>query len=319
MSRILAALLLVLASPAFAYHTTTKTIERQKTIAVEVNLDVGATALADVLFVIDDSGSMQTHQLNLINNLSLLAGSLSQYQDINTAVITTSVGSMFTTKPGNGVFVGPVLNSDGSGFLQSLASQVNVGVTGDSTEKPLLAMNMALSPSLLAGANSGFIRPTADLVVFFLTDTDDQSGLVPADVYASLKTLKPNNLVTALGAMVLDPKTCSGENPTTHFLTDFIALTGGSTMSLCDDYSKALPDLLGQVKSNLEDVTLDVFPNTVVDVASLQVRLDGKVIVPGDMQNGWTFDPATNVIHLGAKLLNMKVSKLVVNYNLIKQ
>lgn len=152
----------------------------------------------DLIFVVDDSGSMAEEQANLGTNFPMFADLLNSYMistgetlDYRAAVTTTGV-----TASGNQVLPPPFSMSipfsqngmDGrfrmvSGMQRpwlertdpnmatTFASAANVGTSGPGLEMPLRAMELAIQPS----TNANFIRPDALLGVVILTDEDDCS------------------------------------------------------------------------------------------------------------------------------------------------
>lgn len=150
----------------------------------------------DVLFVIDNSGSMGQEQTNLIANFPGFISVLDQSGlDYRVAVTTTGrdynytmstpVGNLPQSQDGgdNGAMLQPAAcnmtkrwieksDADVSGTFSCLA---NVGTGGPSDEMPLSAMRDAFEERMTDGTNMGFHRPNALLAVVFLTDEEDCS------------------------------------------------------------------------------------------------------------------------------------------------
>lgn len=163
----------------------------------------------DVLFVIDDSRSMEDKQANLaanfpdfINVLGTIPGGL---PDVHIGVATSDMGAKSTTEatPLAGVngctgsgkngtlqlsgapvtgdrFLSDVSSTSGgrtrnyTGDLATVFAQMaKVGVGGCGFEQHLHAMKAALDGS--NPANAGFLRPDAYLAVIFIADEDDCS------------------------------------------------------------------------------------------------------------------------------------------------
>jgi len=161
----------------------------------------------DILFIIDDSGSMKSEQTNLRNNFKVLIDELRQIDgglpNVHIAVATSDVGAgvgapckragelgSFQAKPGCGL-------DDDSKFIVSLEGETDNNFTGDLSdvfsciadvgiggcgfEHQLQAMRLALLPDLdfgggLMNGNDGFIRDDAFLAVIIITDEDDCSA-----------------------------------------------------------------------------------------------------------------------------------------------
>jgi hypothetical protein len=154
----------------------------------------GAVA-TDILFVIDDSGSMGPHQTNLANNLATFINTLKSSpvaNDFQIAVTTTSVSGFgsATLTGEHGAFVGPILQGSSPTLVADFQTQVNVGTAGSGKEQPLRAMKLALSSPLIdaGGANEGFLRPGARLAVIILTDEDDCSDAASPPAIATNTT-----------------------------------------------------------------------------------------------------------------------------------
>ena len=148
----------------------------------------------DVLFVIDNSGSMGQEQTNLIANFPSFISVLDQSGlDYRVAVTTTGrdytytmaspLGPIAMSQDGgdNGAMLKtPAMtrrwlekaDADVTGTFQALA---NVGTGGPSDEMPLSAMRDAFEERIADGTNAGFHRPDALLAIVFLTDEEDCS------------------------------------------------------------------------------------------------------------------------------------------------
>ena len=176
-----------------------------KDIPVTVNRNI------DILFVIDDSGSMADKQSNLATNfpnfiqvLNTIEGGL---PDVHIGVVSSDMGTKGVEgAPGPGVgtvgqggcanagddgklqtsgasvtgtFISDIKQTDGSrlrnytGSLESVFAQMaRLGATGCGFEQHLWSMQRALQNTT---ANPGFLRAEAFLAVIFIADEDDCS------------------------------------------------------------------------------------------------------------------------------------------------
>ncbi len=155
----------------------------------------------DILFVIDNSGSMEQEQANLIANFPGFAQVIEQYQtasgqalDYRIAVTTAGrdVSYMlsvpvfpedipFTESGDNGEFRGGcgldrkwIEKSDGN-VASTFACRADVGTGGPGAEMPLLGLEWSLGRRVTDGTNAGFLREDALLAVVMITDQDDCS------------------------------------------------------------------------------------------------------------------------------------------------
>ena len=170
----------------------------------------------DILFVIDDSGSMGTHQQNLSNNIGLFADAIvkTKFLDYHVGVITSSeYGPSAAGKlQGNPRYV-ERSTKDG---LVALANNLLVGINGDSNEEFFEPMYQALTPPLVNGFNSGFLRQDSYLAIIIVTDTDDQSpeNFDAQYIYNFLVNLKGGADRLFVGAAYIpdsEVNTCYGE------------------------------------------------------------------------------------------------------------
>ncbi len=162
---------------------------------------VGCSGI-DVLFVIDNSGSMQQEQDNLVANFPQFVGVL-EASGLDYRIGVTTTGRDYEWTMASPIGGGLPMDQDGgdngtllktgamtkrwiektdpdvSGTFSSLA---NVGVGGPSREMPLAAIRDAFEDRIADGTNVGFHRPEALLAVVILTDEDDCSHEQPVSL-----------------------------------------------------------------------------------------------------------------------------------------
>jgi len=154
----------------------------------------------DLVFVVDDSGSMSEEQGNLAQNFPMFASVLQSYVnadgehiDFRVAVTTTGKDITYTVNLGGTSFPMTERGPDGAFFKNCnvptawldnttpnlgtvLGCRANVGTGGTSYEMPLLMTKHALDERIADGKNAGFLRDDALLGVVMLTDEDDSSS-----------------------------------------------------------------------------------------------------------------------------------------------
>ena len=156
----------------------------------------------DIIFVVDDSGSMEQEQSNLATNFPKFVSVLEGFKtksgaklDYRLAVTTTGRDIKYTLEiPGfpaipqsekgdNGAFRNSSTcgatkrwidkgDTNGSSTFSCLAK---AGTSGPSIEMPLYSLKLALNDRVTDGTNAGFLRPDALLAVVIMTDEDDCS------------------------------------------------------------------------------------------------------------------------------------------------
>jgi hypothetical protein len=187
-------------------------------------------APADILFVVDDSCSMDNKQMNLEQNFHTFIQNISSgVGDYQIAVVSTNMdmnnfpmgevgGQTNATYEGapyfyltsldsnachtvgiqHGCFRGP---DPGSRIVTSalpadqqvskFQANVAVGSCGSGIETGLSAMQSAIQQANQGGCNQGFLRPDANLVIIVLSDEDDTDA-TPVDQYVNnLIGMKP--------------------------------------------------------------------------------------------------------------------------------
>ena len=179
----------------------------------QVETLVPGAVKTDILFVVDDSGSMAAEQANLATSfdsfIRALAGSAVK-DDFQIGVTTSSVDyprcgdascssfsiiTNYTAGPASGTpfaagaLVGAaghqVLPATSATLIDDFKANVNVGTSGSPKEQGLRAALLAVTDRIADGTNAGFLRPGARLAVIVVTDEDDCSdpATPPAVVY----------------------------------------------------------------------------------------------------------------------------------------
>ncbi len=150
----------------------------------------------DIIFIVDDSGSMDAEQGNLAQNFPQFANILDTYvtadgDPLDYRIAVTTTGKPFTMNV-NGMI--PITETGPEGTfsntcnlsrrwiepadsIDTLTCRANVGVGGSGMEMPLLMTKRAVEKTM-GGDNAGFIRGDALLAVVILTDEDDSSSTV---------------------------------------------------------------------------------------------------------------------------------------------
>lgn len=264
----------------------------------------------DILFVIDDSGSMMSHQDNLRNNLNLFTAGLvsNKFVDYHIGVITTSENYQSYSQKGGGALVGRSIKYvdrttvDGIRVLQDA---IMVGTDGSPTEMVFDPLKKALTEPNLSQSNIGFYRSNAFLAVIFITDAEDQSVELDAfKTHQFLLELKKGDSSKLLTYGVIIPATdatgCArdgGNSP--ERIEDFFRLTGGSYYGLCDsDYGTRLSQIGSDLVQRIgRAVNLDRIPQ----LDTVRVMYGDQEILPS-ATDGWSYSANENSIVLGQSI-----------------
>ena len=282
----------------------------------------------DLLFVIDESGSMCGEQDNLADNFDYLTQKAAQWSnDYQIGIVTTNI----TDEDYVGKLVGEPRIIDKTSVGSFSGNVQDIGCNGSGTqESGLEAARRAITPPLAydeevscscgqddacpascsegfacvgggcGGHNRGFIRPDAALEIILVSDEEDQSpGSVPfyIDFFKSIKGVMNESLFHA-HAIVGDysggcngGSTEDGADAGKRYI-DVQEATGGVFGSICDS----------SFASVLEDIGDTAFGPHVQHFLSAQADPDNvKVWVDsgGGFQEctaGWNYNPATNSV-----------------------
>jgi hypothetical protein len=233
----------------------------------------------DIIFVIDNSGSMgdeqaniATHALDFISALDNLAA------DYQIAVITTDDSN----------FVGPIITSSSPTRVADLSSQIVVGTGGSAYEQGLAYAKYATSPGGDATVVSGFIRNDSLLNIIFVSDEDDFSVGTAASYVTHFQSLKLDPAQVMLHAVVGDvPGGCGTARPGVKYEAASIG-TGGLFYSICSvDWGSNLQNLANGAITSRVTFPLSNTPlgNTIrVHVDAVEWLID------------WTYDAIQNAI-----------------------
>lgn len=280
----------------------------------------------DVLFVVDDSGSMGPYQKNLSEAAPLFAQTIGSNQALtHVGVVTTTVNSTYGLNyPTNGQFISGILKSDSPTFVTDLEKSLIPGVNGDATEKIFGAIFNALSEPKLSVENAGFLRPDADLFIVILTDTADQSSIKAEALANHLINLKGNNSVSVLAALPpANDSKCPpeyGSNPSgTVAIESLVNLTGGSVLNICGDFASNFSQALVSNMVFESHINLPSPEKMDIDYSTIIVKLGGKVLVIGDLQNGWVFDSTAKQVVLSQGALKKAATQgpITISYKVL--
>lgn len=237
-----------------------------------------AADMVDLLFVIDDSGSMGEEQENLSGNFqAVLDAAIASEVDFQIAVTTTDMEDT----PG-ALFGDPLIITAETADLFS--QNVQVGVQGSANEQGLAAAEAALK-----GPMKEFLRAEAPLVIVFVSDEEDHSDHAVDDYVAGYLSVKADNpeLVSAHAIVGPKPNGCSsiaGDAQPGFRYIDAAEQVGGYSGSICaPGFGESLALF---AEGALTDKTTYVLAHPAVD-GSLVLTVDG---VP--CEEGWELDPS---------------------------
>lgn len=276
-------------------------------------IEQGTQYSADILFVVDDSGSMGNDQTKLANSFStFITWLLDHTISFHIGVTTTDM----STGGNQGTFYGSpkVLENDTPNLVAEFTDNVHVGTSGSASEKGLDGAVAALTYPNIANENAGFLRDDAKLFVVFVSDEEDQSTESVSYYVDLLTAVKDGNPEDLFLAAIAGPATgsCSGDGtaPAAPRYNEAIALTGGLYGSICDsDFGVTLQNLAFEITSPTAEFFLSYIP----DLDTLKVKVDG--VQQGE--DRWSYNPFTNSVVFDAAYVPPMGADVSIEYSAI--
>ena len=274
--------------------------------SIQVDVLRQSDGVVDILWVVDDSGSMTNERSTLVGNFNRFVQELLSLQvDFQmgvTSIVAADGGRLRgTTK------IITNLTPNPRAVFQTNTTFPN---SRSRWEQGLRMTQLALtSPNIDAGgANAGFLRPNAALAIIVLTNEDDSSfGTTDhyARVFKALKGKGNENLISfsVIGGTIPNGCVSPGEtglygstaDPAVRY-AEVATKMSGIIGSICDASFEQTLVRIAQALNTLKRV----FPLTLQPIInSITVTVDGASIAQ-DPVNGWQYRTDTNsVVFLG--------------------
>lgn len=335
--------LLVIASGLFTILSSCEKSDRSYSLMADAEtFQQTATYVprkVDILWIIDNSGSMKTSQDNLTANFSRF---ISRFQslkyDFHMGINTTdawlgrynsSKVALRRLKDGtsalhSGVFV---MDKDTPDIDNVFVINASQGVTGSGDERAF----SAIEDTLGYAENSDFRRTDAFLAVIVVSDEDDFSATSSTTIYnnynsskiipvSTYKTFLDNYAGSgnwSFNAITILDETCratlnaqsSGRLIGKRYM-ELADLSNGTKSSLCGDFGESMQlisDTLIQLSSTF---TLNREP----DPATIKVIVNGQTVAT-DATNGWTYDATTLTITFHGTAVPAAGDAVVINFD----
>ena len=247
------------------------------------------TKIYDILWVIDNSGSMNAFQNILSSNMSNFMSYLNAQGDVDFRMgfITTDQHQL----------VAPYITNNTPNVALAASNIVSgIGISGSGTEKGLEKALMAL---ITFNATGEFLRNDSNLVIIFVSDEIDYSPLPTIDYINGYLNYKSISMLKAYAVIGDYPSGCNFSQGSLSRHADFgaeyydvVNYFGGDWYSICDqDWSLNMQDLA-------QDITIrSIFelekPDPIVDTIEVYVNSQ-------QVSSGWLYDPSDNSVHFDA-------------------
>lgn len=278
----------------------------------------------DILWVVDNSGSMENSQTRLANSFQSFINKFIQTDSDFRMAVTTSDAFL---APYHSSYADYSLIRDGAGSTHSgvfvidkntpnmadaFLKNIKQGINGSGDERAF----SSFKETLLDARNSGFRRPDAFLAIIIVSDEDDFSHSDSANGLSSyyftenyndakmhsvqsyvdfLTSFTASagagknfsvNTISVLDSVCLNQIKDSAQKIGQRYI-DLADATAGQKISLCSDFSQSLQVLSESIVelSSVFQLTREPLEETI------SVVVNG-VVVPQDANNGWTYDAA---------------------------
>jgi len=277
-----------------------------------------ADVKVDVLWVVDNSGSMHEEQEALAANFSGFIG-WAQTLGVDYHIGVTSTDMDAETHSGRLQGTIRVIDPQTPNPTEVFGDNVRLGTEGSYNEMGLAASHAALSPPLINGYNAGFLREDAKLTVIYVSDEEDQSPAAVEFYVQYFLNLKGTREWVTLSAICGDlPDGCDDPNmgsatpaPRYH---EVLTGTGGAFHSICQtDWSGLMTDLGEDAFAPIRTFPL----SRPADPATIEVTVDSTPVPEAGIPNGpngWTYIEQTNAVWFGENVLPPNGSIVRVTY-----
>ena len=305
----------------YAYFTPTLYLDYELDLKVESNdpdestvlvptLGKGATGalyeegfiqeynpVVDVLWVVDNSGSMESVVDNVRSNFEYF---ISEFLDLGLDYHMAAITTDMNDSAQSGQIQGEVLlSSMSSGYVEGeFLSSVDVGSGGSANEEGFNATKAALTAPLVTGANAGFLRDYENgeevgLTVIVVSDENDNSSMDTPSFVSWLKGLKDDPTKARFNAFI---DTGGGDPFGVNYGEKYIEAASSTDGFVADIYSENYEAAMQEISFAAAGMVVTFnLGRTPLGLSSMKVYVDGEEILQ-DLENGWTYDSSNNSI-----------------------
>ncbi len=293
----------------------------------------GEPGPVDILWVVDNSGSMDDEILRVKNEFDVFIGEFVEMDlDFHIGAVTTDMDdpAQSGALQGSPIYFDESYADPEAAFsatIDSIYSSV-----GSGSERGLEAVQAALQDPLLTGANAGFYRDTTEdgtpvaIHTIVVTDEDDDSSVSSSSFATWYNSLKPDPDTANFSAICGDPASgwigggcmewdsSSGRMLEAQAGTKYVEAvdaTGGYWASICTaEFSEALQYLSLETMGMSAVYELTYEPSS---IALTTVQVDGVDISYGAV-DGWTYTTDNNAVNFHGETIPEPSADIFVSY-----
>ncbi|MCC7405402.1 MAG: hypothetical protein IT288_13470 [Bdellovibrionales bacterium] len=312
------------------------------------------SAKIDMLWVVDNSGSMHTSQQNIADNFESFIGDFaSRSFDYRIAVIgTDAYRQVFTGDPNISLFKSAggaaVITPTTPNLTDVFIGNIMVGTTGHGDERTL----HSISTALVNPGNAGFLRADSFFAVILVSDEDDfthngseyikgqySAYTDPGHTYynsakdhtiskymdyfqtltsssGATKRFSVNSILIKDGDSACLSQLSGGGRIYGKRNQAMAEAAGGMVASLCGDFAEELK----AISNNILTLSTQFFLKRVPIPESITVKINGQLIPrkdqnPGPLSGGWVYDAAANSILFYGDYIPAAGSQILVDFD----
>lgn len=248
-------------------------------IWIDSFVQVTAVDGVDIIWVIDNSGSMTTHQTNLLLGIEAMMNALPlggwRLVMISTDPNAALIEQQFPLVPGDDI-------TDANDMYDNM--QTGGGEKGFDAVYNYI-QNNAYAPT--------WMRHDAALLVVFVSDENDQSTVLPDEVeFISWYTARRfgNVFLASVVNLPEEQSSCDPLPPSIYVGESYIAATNmmfGTVVDICStDWAPGVIDATTQIE-----------PYELVELTHIPVPQTVRVFIDGQLSYDWYYDPADNTVY----------------------
>ncbi len=294
----------------------------------------GEPGPVDILWVVDNSGSMEDEIIRVKDEFDVFIGEFVNLGlDFHIGAVTTDMDNPQQSGilQGSPTYFDNTYADPESAFgttIDSIYSSV-----GSGSEKGLEAVQAALQDPLLSNENAGFYRDTTDdgtpvaIHTIIVSDEDDDSSVSSSSFASWYNSLKSDPDTANLSAICGDPVTSTNwmggcmewdtssgrmlEASAGTKYVDVVDATGGYWASICTaEFSEALQYLSLETMGMSAVYELTYEPSS---IALTTVQVDGASISYSAV-DGWTYTTDNNALNFHGDAIPEPSAEIYVNY-----
>ena len=260
----------------------------------------------DVLWNIDNSGSMSSSQKSLADNFSLFIEDFAKKDvDFKMAIITTDNSANRDT---NNKLNSTELKKSKQDFIEDFEKKIQVGIRGSASEKAF-----EMTKSFIEG-NGDWLRSDALLVIIFVSDEEEGGNEYRSDLKKQVKfytdaivNSKGGDVANVRAFSICSRSRCNRFKTISESTNGLVKYLDESFSDISTEFGKSIVSTLTKLETSF---SLNINPS---DPSKLKVDIDGSA-VPKDVAetDGWNYDATANAIEFFGSHIPSNGSKIKV-------